>query len=217
MPQELSYLFDLFWQIIKYCWEGIFAFFHLEEWLVRLFKNHGIPVWVQLVTLLPFNTVMIGVESLLFKQLRRFKIFFRKLWLFAKSKSPLWLRISIKSVIDFIRRRVLKNSNNRQTAASNQTPQFLLSILNGRPIGRRVLFLLALIPELQKVGSFVFAINMEKFGWQGYMALCLGGATRLTITILSPMWVLWTIVISAMSIRVIIWLFKRLTVAKEEE
>ncbi|MFA6307536.1 MAG: hypothetical protein WCS88_02530 [Patescibacteria group bacterium] len=205
MLDILSGIFDIFWHIIQYGWEIIFAVFHLEEWLINLFKSKDIPIWVQLITLLPFNTIMIGVETLFFRQLRRLKRFFKFLWLNLKAKLPITLRYYFSCVVKAIQKKLFNDTGDKKTEA----PRFLLTILNGRPIGRRVLFFLALIPECQKVGAFCFGLQMEKLGWQGYAALCLGGATKLTIIILSPTWVLWTVVIGAMSFNAINWLINR--------
>lgn len=221
MLEVIQAFLNIFWQIILYIWEGIFAFFHFEEWLINQFKGYGVPIWIQLVTIIPFNTVLIAVETLFFRQLRKTKKFFLSLWRKTIKALPHFLQDKVLSFGLFCKRKIFKTPNNGQ-GKQGQAPEFLLAILNGRPIGRRVLFFLGLIPECQKIGTFVYGLKMQEYGWQGYAALCLGGALRVTIIILSPMWVLWSVVIGALSLRLVLWLGQRLytkldTKNKEED
>lgn len=216
MLEVMQVFLNTFWQIILYIWEGVFAFFHFEEWLINQFKGYGVPIWIQLVTIIPFNTVLIAVETLLFRQLRRTKKFFLALGHKIVNSLPCFLQEVIFSIGLFLKKRFLKTSNNGNST-KGQPPEFLLAILNGRPIGRRVLFFLGLIPECQKIGTFVYGLKMQEYGWQGYAALCLGGALRVTIIVLSPMWVLWSVVIGALSLRVLVWLFQKLYASPDLE
>jgi len=86
-----------------------------------------------------------------------------------------------------------------------KTPHFFLIISRGKPLGYQDLALLAFTPTCQKFGSFAFVTRRKRFGWKGYLALCVGGTCRLTLMVYIPMEILWALIIGMVLYRLLTW------------
>lgn len=89
-----------------------------------------------------------------------------------------------------------------------KTPNFVLFITRGKPIGILELAILAFIPLCQKIGTFVYTTQRKYFGIKGYIALCCGGALRLAIVAYLPKDALWYMIAGMLLLRVFTWWFE---------
>lgn len=84
-----------------------------------------------------------------------------------------------------------------------KTPRFVLWVTRGKAIGLPELAILAFVPWGQKFGSFIYATQRKYFGLKGYIALCCGGALRLTGMIYLPKQAIWIMIAGMVLIRIL--------------
>lgn len=62
-----------------------------------------------------------------------------------------------------------------------RTPDWLIHLTRGRQIESQHLYICGALPVTQKIGVFLFHSRRHRLGWRGFVALSLGGSTRVAI------------------------------------
>ncbi|OGY95110.1 MAG: hypothetical protein A2543_02720 [Candidatus Komeilibacteria bacterium RIFOXYD2_FULL_37_8] len=203
MLDILMFLVDLSWHILQYVWQGLVWFFHLEERLLIWFDVWGWSNAWQIPIISLVNAVVIALEIFGYINLAKIFRIFRIVKSFFGRLLGSRLRRFFKRVILFIREKFFRKKPKDQPS---KVARLLTIISHDKPIGCFGLATLTLIPECQKVASFIFTTQRKRLGLGGYLSLCAGGTTRLTLVVYLPMVVVWSVIVLAVSCRLLKWL-----------
>ncbi len=88
-----------------------------------------------------------------------------------------------------------------------KTPQFLIKMSKGKPIGFFGLALFGLTPHCQKFGTLAFASRIKRYGFRGFLALAIGSTCRLAIYILLGETIIWVVIAVTLLLRSLDLLF----------
>jgi hypothetical protein len=138
-----------------------------DAWMVMYVFNKGLPLWLCFFIPVVHSVAWMAVKTYFFRKvtvLAQKRAQYRKYHLSVHPSRSTWLRQLW---------RYCKHLANRAYHRG-------CKIARNKPVTPRMFFWLGLEPQCQKAGCGILGIFWPRFGWRGFLDLCLGGVCQVT-------------------------------------